>query len=150
MSTEQEVDQLERGLRFVRWHKDGAAPPCHQKVSPEGSARVDRHNDVRMLLPGVFFIETTFAPVGWDPDSGNFDGVRKYRNCQYMTPETRSTSHFFGTTCETFATTKVRCRFRCATANSQPDSLAKLDRPVQPVLQWANGCGPRRLNEAFH
>ena len=95
VSTAQEVDQLERGFRFVRWHKDSAPPPYHQKVSPEGSARVDRRNDVRMLVPGVFFMETTFAPVGWDPDSGDFNGVRQYRNCQYMTPETRSTSHFF-------------------------------------------------------
>tara|TARA_B100000003_G_scaffold169092_1_gene156058 strand:+ start:55 stop:426 length:372 start_codon:yes stop_codon:yes gene_type:complete len=35
------------------------------------------------------------APVGWDPKGKNLDGVKQYRNCQYMTPETKSTTHFF-------------------------------------------------------
>ena len=93
--TAQEIEQLERGFRFVRWHRDSAPPPYHVRVSPEGDARVDRRNDVRMQIPGVFFMETTFAPVGWDPDSGDMTNVRQYKNCQYMTPETRTTSHFF-------------------------------------------------------
>lgn len=94
-STAQEIERLDRGFGFVRWHRDSAPPPYHVKVSPEGSARVDRRNDVKMFLPGVFFMETAFTPVGWDPDGGDMTGVRQYRNCQYMTPETRSTSHFF-------------------------------------------------------
>ena len=40
-------------------------------------------------------MESAFAPPGWDPQGGDQDKVRQYRNCQYMTPETRSTSHFF-------------------------------------------------------
>jgi len=48
-----------------------------------------------MRVPGLFFMESAFAPVGWDPDSGDTEKVRQYRNCQYMTPETRGTSHFF-------------------------------------------------------
>ena len=94
-STAQEIDPLERGFGFTRWHKDSAPPPYHVKVSPEGDARVDRRNVVTMQFPGVFFMETTFAPVGWDPDSGDLAAVRQYRNCQYMTPETRNTTHFF-------------------------------------------------------
>ena len=94
-STAQEIEELERGFRFVRWHRDSAPPPYHVRVSPEGNARVDRRNDVRMLVPGVFFMGTTFAPVGWDPDGDDVTRVRQYRNCQYMTPETRTTSHFF-------------------------------------------------------
>ncbi len=94
-STKQEIDALEDGFRFVRWHRDSAPPPYHEKVSPEGARKVDRRNDVTMLIPGIFFMETTFAPVGWDPESGSTESVRQYRNCQYMTPETRSTAHFF-------------------------------------------------------
>ena len=56
---------------------------------------VDRRNVVTIYTPGVFFMETTFAPVGWDPDSGDAEKVREYRNCQFMTPETRRTTHFW-------------------------------------------------------
>lgn len=94
-STAQEIDQLERGFSFVRWHKDSAPPPYHSKVSPEETTKVDRRNTVTMLVPGVFFMETLFAPVGWDPEGSDMTNVRQYRNCQYMTPETRSTAHFF-------------------------------------------------------
>lgn len=95
VSSAQEIQQLERGFGFVRWHKNSSPPPYHAKVSPEGKSSVDRRNTVTMLIPGVFFMETLFAPVGWDPESGDMTSVRQYRNCQYMTPETRSTSHFF-------------------------------------------------------
>lgn len=94
-STKQDIDALDDGFEFVRWHRDSAPPPYHRKVSPEGDARVDRRNLVRMYIPGIFFMETTFAPVGRDPDIGDARGIRQYRNCQYMTPETRRTSHFF-------------------------------------------------------
>lgn len=94
-STEQEVDRLDDGFRFVRWHKESSPPPYHKRVYPEGPETLDRRNQVQMHIPGVFFMETTFAPVGWDPDSGDMEGVKQYKNCQYMTPETRNTSHFF-------------------------------------------------------
>lgn len=94
-STKQEIDALENGFEFVRWHRNAAPPPYHRKVSPEGEQPVDRRNHVKMFVPGVFFMDTTFAPVGSDPDSDATENVRRYRNCQYMTPETRSTSHFF-------------------------------------------------------
>lgn len=94
-STRQDIDALENGFEFVRWHRDSAPPPYHRKVSPERDAAVDRRNFVRMYVPGIFFMETTFAPPGWDPESGDTAHVRQYRNCQYMTPESTSTSHFF-------------------------------------------------------
>jgi vanillate O-demethylase monooxygenase subunit len=95
VSTAQEIERLDNGFSFERWHRSSAPPPYHSKVSPEGVAQVDRRNKVTMLIPGIFFMETTFAPVGWDPRNGDMAHVRQYRNCQYMTPETRSTSHFF-------------------------------------------------------
>lgn len=94
-SSRQDIDALDNGFEFVRWHRDSAPPPYHRKVSPEGDARVDRRNFVRMFVPGIFFMETTFAPVGRNPDDDGVRGIRRYRNCQYMTPETRCSSHFF-------------------------------------------------------
>lgn len=91
----QPIDEIEGGFGFERWHRDAAPPPYHEKVSPEGAARVDRCNVVKMLIPGIFFMETTFTPAGVAADDPGNDKVRRYRNCQYMTPETRSTSHFF-------------------------------------------------------
>jgi hypothetical protein len=36
-----------------------------------------------------------FAPAGSGAEKGNLEGARQYRNCQFMTPETRRTTHFF-------------------------------------------------------
>jgi vanillate O-demethylase monooxygenase subunit len=36
-----------------------------------------------------------FAPAGSGAEKGNIAGARQYRNCQFMTPETRRTTHFF-------------------------------------------------------
>jgi vanillate O-demethylase monooxygenase subunit len=94
-STEQEVERLDDGFQFVRWDKGSPPPPYHKRVCPDAPATVDRRNQVEMRVPGIFFMETTFAPVGWDPDSGDMEGVKQYKNCQYMTPETRRTAHFF-------------------------------------------------------
>jgi vanillate O-demethylase monooxygenase subunit len=46
-----------------------------------------------MTIPGMFFMETLFSPAGSGQEDG--EGVRQYRNAQYMTPETRRTTHFF-------------------------------------------------------
>lgn len=91
----QPVDEVEGGFGFERWHRDAPPPPYHARVSPEGDLAVDRCNTVKMLIPGIFFMETLFTPSGVDHDDPDNDRVRRYRNCQYMTPETRSSSHFF-------------------------------------------------------
>jgi len=46
-------------------------------------------------VPGIFFLESMFAPAGTGAEQGNLAGARQYRNCQFMTPETRRTTHFF-------------------------------------------------------
>jgi phenylpropionate dioxygenase-like ring-hydroxylating dioxygenase large terminal subunit len=82
------------GFRIERWHHDVDLPPYHRKVVPEKDAKVDRRNITQMRVPGIFLMETLFSPAG----SGAEDlegGARQYRNCQYMTPETRCTTHFF-------------------------------------------------------
>jgi vanillate O-demethylase monooxygenase subunit len=48
-----------------------------------------------MKVPGIFFLESLFAPAGSGAEKGNLGGARQYRNCQFMTPETRRTTHFF-------------------------------------------------------
>jgi vanillate O-demethylase monooxygenase subunit len=57
--------------------------------------KVDRRNIARMYVPGVFFMETLFSPAGSGAEQGNLQGARQYRNCQFFTPETRRSTHFF-------------------------------------------------------
>src|SRR6185369_11577822 len=58
---------------------------------------VDRRNIGNMHIPGIFFLESMFSPAGSGSENGNREGTREYRNCQFMTPETRRTTHFFWT-----------------------------------------------------
>jgi phenylpropionate dioxygenase-like ring-hydroxylating dioxygenase large terminal subunit len=88
------VERLDDGFRVERWSLNSAPPPFHRKVVP-GDAPVDRRNIGRMHVPGVFFLETLFAPAGSGAEKGNPAGARQYRNCQFFTPETRRSTHFF-------------------------------------------------------
>ena len=90
------IERLDDGFRVERWHMD--APTRRRSIarsSPTKTDKVDRRNIGRMLLPGVFFLETMFAPAGTGAEEGITSGARQYRNCQFMTPETRRTTHFF-------------------------------------------------------
>jgi phenylpropionate dioxygenase-like ring-hydroxylating dioxygenase large terminal subunit len=89
------VEKHQRGFRVERWHMNSEAPPFHKKVIRDRSARVDRRNIANMFIPGTFYMETMFAPAGQGAEKGNVQGVREYRNCQFMTPETERTTHFF-------------------------------------------------------
>jgi vanillate O-demethylase monooxygenase subunit len=89
------IERQERGFRVERWHYDSEAPPFHRKVIPDKNAKVDRRNIATMIVPGIFTMETLFAPAGQGAQSGNLAGAREYRNCQFMTPETERTTHFF-------------------------------------------------------
>jgi len=93
------IERLPRGFRVERWHMDAAPPPFHRKVLPaeEKDQHVDRRNIGHMHIPGIFFLESMFSPAGSGSEQGNREGTREYRNCQFMTPETRRTTHFFWT-----------------------------------------------------
>jgi vanillate O-demethylase monooxygenase subunit len=93
------IERLPRGFRVERWHMDAAPPPFHRKVLPaaEKDSHVDRRNIGHMHIPGIFFLETLFAPAGSGAEKGHREGAREYRNCQFMTPETRRSTHFFWT-----------------------------------------------------
>jgi phenylpropionate dioxygenase-like ring-hydroxylating dioxygenase large terminal subunit len=88
-----EIERLDNGFRVERWHKNSDAPPYHKRVIPDKDAKVDRRNIAKMLIPGIFLMETMFSPAGSNETS--LESTRQYRNSQYMTPETRSTTHFF-------------------------------------------------------
>jgi vanillate O-demethylase monooxygenase subunit len=88
------VERLERGFRVERWHMNAPPPPFHRKVV-RSDHPIDRRNIGLMLVPGVFFLESLFAPAGAGAEKGNLEGARQYRNCQFFTPETRRTTHFF-------------------------------------------------------
>jgi phenylpropionate dioxygenase-like ring-hydroxylating dioxygenase large terminal subunit len=86
------IERLPNGFRVERWHRNIDPPPFHRKVIRDRAAKVDRRNIATMLIPGIFTMETLFAPAGQDPLCA---GVKEYRNCQFMTPETERTTHFF-------------------------------------------------------
>src|SRR5260370_37426221 len=49
-----------------------------------------------MIVPGIFLLDTMFAPAGQGAEKGvKVVGPRQYRSAQFMTPETRSSTHFF-------------------------------------------------------
>ena len=91
------VERLERGFRVERWHLDSDPPPFHKKVIRDKHGKVDRRNIATMIIPGIFTMETLFAPAGRDAQAsgGGAGEAKEYRNCQFMTPETDRTTHFF-------------------------------------------------------
>ena len=89
------VERMERGFRVERWHLNSDAPPFHKKVIRDKSAKVDRRNIATMLIPGIFTMETLFVAAGQGGPEVNTAGARQYRNCQFMTPETERSTHFF-------------------------------------------------------
>src|SRR5207244_12158378 len=76
------VEKQERGFRVERWHMNSESPPFHKKVIRDKDARVDRRNHVTMLVPGIFYMETMFAPAGQGAEAGKVQNAREYRNCQ--------------------------------------------------------------------
>ena len=88
------IERLEDGFRVERWHMDAPTPPYHRKVSPKPE-RVDRRNIARMYVPGIFFMETLLSPAGTGAEKGNLQAAKQYRNCQFFTPETKRSTHFF-------------------------------------------------------
>jgi phenylpropionate dioxygenase-like ring-hydroxylating dioxygenase large terminal subunit len=92
------VERLDNGFRVERWSMNAAPPPFHRMVVRE-DALLDRRNIGLMHVPGVFFLETLFAPAGSGAEKGAVQpqstALREYRNCQFFTPETRNTTHFF-------------------------------------------------------
>ncbi len=51
-------------------------PPFHKKVIPDKTAKVDRRNIGHMKVPGIFFLESLFAPAGSGAETGNLAGAR--------------------------------------------------------------------------
>jgi phenylpropionate dioxygenase-like ring-hydroxylating dioxygenase large terminal subunit len=88
------IERLEDGFRVERWHMDADAPPFHKKVVRH-AGKVDRRNIARMHVPGIFFMETLFSPAGSGAREGSLQGAKQYRNCQFFTPETGRSTHFF-------------------------------------------------------
>lgn len=88
------VERLDDGFRVERWSLNSAPPPFHRQVVRD-DAPLDRRNIGRMFVPGIFFLETLFAPAGQGAQLAASGGAREYRNCQFFTPETRRSTHFF-------------------------------------------------------
>ena len=120
-----EVERQPRGFRVKRMHMNAEVPPFHRKVT-RSDARIDRWNVGTMHIPGVFFLESGFAPAGSGIERGDISQARQYRNCQFFTPETaqapRTSS---GTTCTTGTSTTPPSRCRCTTAWSRASTRTR-------------------------
>ena len=64
------VEKLDDGFRVVRWHMDADPPPYHRKVIANKTDKIDRRNIGRMLLPGIFLLDSMFAPAGKGAEKG--------------------------------------------------------------------------------
>lgn len=90
------IERLPDGFRVERWHMNSEPPPFLKKVIANKTDKVDRRNIGHMAIPGIFLLESLFAPAGQGAETGRtVDGTREFRNCQFMTPETERTTHFF-------------------------------------------------------
>jgi phenylpropionate dioxygenase-like ring-hydroxylating dioxygenase large terminal subunit len=89
-----QVDRFDNGFRGERWSMNAAPPPFHRQVV-RSDAAVDRRNLGLMHVPGIFMMETLFAPAGSGSERGLLAGSKEYRNCQVFAPETRTSTHFF-------------------------------------------------------
>jgi phenylpropionate dioxygenase-like ring-hydroxylating dioxygenase large terminal subunit len=88
------IEKTDWGFRVKRWHMNASPPPFHRKVV-RNNEPVDRWNVGTMHIPGVFFLESGFAPAGTGAENGNVNSAKQYRNCQFITPETERSTHFF-------------------------------------------------------
>jgi len=61
-------------------------------------------------------METLFAPAGQGAQAGNVAGAKEYRKCQFMTPETERTTHFFWSYLNNFEGEDSRYPFHCSIA----------------------------------
>ena len=96
VSKPESIERNERGYSLERWHMNTDPPPFHRKVIPDKHEKLDRRNHVTMYVPGIFSMATMLAPAGQGAEKGvRVPGTREYRNCQFMTPETERTTHFF-------------------------------------------------------
>jgi phenylpropionate dioxygenase-like ring-hydroxylating dioxygenase large terminal subunit len=61
------IEKLDDGFRVERWHMNADPPPYHRKVISNKTDRIDRRNIGRMIIPGIFTLDTTFAPAAREP-----------------------------------------------------------------------------------
>ena len=143
-SVPDEVEPLDTGLAIKRWHNNSAPPPFHKRVIPseEHQESLNRLNDIEMHLPGIFLMKTLFEPA----QEASSAIRREYRNCQYMTPETWNTTHFFWNYLHNFDQTNP------ATTKSLEDSLLEgfLEDKIfieeqQKLLERSPGFSPHNI-----
>ena len=79
------------GFRVERWHMNATPPPFHKKVIADETAKRRPpqhrpHAHARHLLPG----DAVRAGRHAAPRRATSQARKQYRNCQFMTPETRA------------------------------------------------------------
>ena len=64
------IEKLDDGFRVERWHMSADPPPYHCKVISNKTDKIDRRNIGRMIVPGIFLLDTMFAPAGQGAEKG--------------------------------------------------------------------------------
>ena len=64
------IEKLDDGFRVERWHMNAEPPPYHKKVISNRTDKIDRRNIGRMIIPGIFLLDTMFAPAGQGAEKG--------------------------------------------------------------------------------
>jgi len=70
------IEHQERGFRVERWHMNAPPPPFHRKVVRDHGP-VDRRNIGQMHVPGIFLLESLFAPAGSGAEQGERAGTKQ-------------------------------------------------------------------------
>ena len=65
------IEQLDDGFRVERWHMSSrSAALSISKVIANKTDKIDRRNIGRMIVPGIFLLDTMFAPAGQGAEKG--------------------------------------------------------------------------------
>jgi vanillate O-demethylase monooxygenase subunit len=86
------IERLDDGFRVERWHMSAPPPPFHKKVVRATAGRP--RNIARMYVPASSSWRRCSRRQG-QARRRAIEGAKQYRNCQFFTPETSRSTHFF-------------------------------------------------------
>jgi vanillate O-demethylase monooxygenase subunit len=88
------VSQTDTAVRVERWLIDEVPAPFHTRVAKFVS-RVDRWHFYDFHVPGILIMHSGVQATGTGAPEGNIRDALEFRSCQAVTPETKTSSHYF-------------------------------------------------------
>lgn len=90
-----EVAKGEQGIKAFRWIENIPPTPLDKASRDFGDGRVDRQIAFHFQMPATSFVDIAVIPAGSERSEANMSaGLRTY-SYKFLTPETRSSTHFF-------------------------------------------------------